>query len=106
MPVDSLNQTAEGIPDSNPKECALDRPPIPEFGKDRSLPSGIQLLRFDPRCSRFHSVLRGTLPTDPPPFAANQNGDIRRLEWLAAALARQRLAAAPPLSVMNSRRFV
>ena len=23
MPVDSLNQTAEGIPDSNPKECAL-----------------------------------------------------------------------------------
>src|SRR5262249_10557369 len=71
------------------------RLPIPEFGKGRSLPSGIQLLRFDPRCSRFRSALRGTLPADPPPFAANQNGDIRRLEWLAAARA-PRAAASPP----------
>jgi len=37
MPVDSLNQTAEGIPDSNPKECALGATAFPtspsEFGK-------------------------------------------------------------------------
>src|SRR5262249_60693085 len=73
----------------HPPGGGRDRLPIPEFGKGRSLPSVIRSLRFAPRCSRFRSVLRETLQADPPPFAANQNGDIRRLEWLAAARAPQ-----------------
>ncbi len=90
-------------PDGEP-----DRPPMPAIDRIDPPPSGIRSLRSGPRHSRFRSGLGGTRPGCVAywPGAVVLRNPITGIAGCCARAASGHATAAPPRSVMNSRRFI